>query len=273
MTSILRMAGALALGAVLAVPVYAAVDATFVLRSGERISGGLVDFSASGVTVRVGGATRSYRLGDLAVIDFTNASSYPSNEVNRVGGGAHALVLRNGQILTGRLSDVGGSNPLRISFVEGGATRDFNSNEVARIYFAKPSNAGNGSGSGSGSGGLQPGTGRIRVPGNSDWVSTGLYVRQGQQIEVHASGEVRLSSDPTDIAKPGGSVKGRYAATAPIPSTLAGALIGRIGNSSPFVLGDQSTFTAPASGLLFLRVNDDHLPDNAGEFGVDITRR
>jgi hypothetical protein len=271
MTSILRMAGAVALGAVLAVPAHAAVAATFVLRSGERVSGSLVDFGASGVTARVGGDTRTYRLGELAVIDFTNASTYPSNEVDRVNSGAHVLVLRNGSVLTGRLSDVGGSDPLRISFVEGGATRDFRSNEVARIYFARPPGGGGGSGGGSGS--LQPGTGRIRVPGNSDWVSTGRYVRQGQQVTIRSSGEVRLSSDPSDIARATGSVKGRYAANAPLPSVLAGALIGRVGNSAPFGIGDQSSFTAPASGLLFLRVNDDHLPDNAGEFGVELPQR
>jgi hypothetical protein len=268
MTSILRMAGAAALAALLAVPAYAAVDATFVLRSGERISGSLVDFSASGVTARVGGSTRTFRIGDLAVIDFMNASSYPATEAVRVGGGVHALVLRNGSVMLGRLSDVGGSNPLRISFVADGATRDFNSNEVARIYFARP-----GGGSSGGGGELQPGAGQIRVPGNSDWVSTGLYVRQGQRIEIRSSGEVRLSSDASDIARPAGSVKGRYAAGAPIPNALAGALIGRVGNSAPFGIGDQSSFSAPASGLLFLRVNDDHLPDNSGEFGVDLTRR
>jgi hypothetical protein len=267
MTSILRMAGAVALGALLAVPAYAAVDATFVLRSGERVSGSLVDFGASGVTARVGGGTRTYGLGDLAVIDFTNASTYPSNEVDRVNGGAHVLVLRNGSLVTGRLSDVGGSNPLRISFVEGGATRDFRSNEVARIYFAKPS------GSGGASAGLQQGTGQIRVPGNSDWVSTGLNVRQGQRIEMRVSGEVRLSSDPSDIARATGSLKNRYAPGSPIPNALAGALIGRVGNGRPFGIGDQSSFPAPATGLLFLRVNDDSLGDNTGEFGVDLFRR
>jgi hypothetical protein len=267
MTSILRTAGAVALGALLAVPAYAAVDATFVLRSGERVSGVLVDFSASGVTARVGGGTRTYQLGDLAVIDFTNASTYPPNEVDRVNGGAHVLVLRNGSLVTGRLSDVGGANPLRISFVEGGATRDFRSNEVARIYFARPS------GSGGGSAGLQAGTGQIRVPGNSDWVPTGLSVRQGQRVELRVSGEVRLSSDPSDIAKPTGSVKGRYEAGAPIPNALAGALIGRVGNGQPFGIGDQSSFPAPATGLLFLRVNDDYIRDNTGGFAVDLYRR
>jgi hypothetical protein len=268
MTRILKGAGVAALGLLLAIPVYAAVDATFVLRSGERVSGSLVDFGASGISARVGGQMRTWRVSELAVIDFTNASSYPTAETDRAGGGAHVLVLRNGSVISGRLSDVGGSSPLRISFVEGGATRDFSSNEVARIYLAKPGGSGDSPG-----GALQPGTGQIRVPGTSDWVSTGLNVRRGQQLEISANGEVRLSSDTTDLATPSGSKKNRYSPGAPIPGALAGALIGRIGNGAPFGIGAQANITAPASGLLFLRVNDDHLPDNAGEFGVTITRR
>ena len=41
----------------LAVTIQAAAGANFVLRSGERISGDLVDFGGSGFTVRVGGQT------------------------------------------------------------------------------------------------------------------------------------------------------------------------------------------------------------------------
>src|SRR5262245_55588591 len=193
MTRILKMAGVVALTAVLASLAYASVSATFVLRSGERISGNLVDFSARGGTVRVGGGTRKYGAGELAVIDFTSAPSYPPTEFSRVGGGVHALVLRNGSVVLGRLSDVGGTDPLRISFVADGATRDFRSNEVARIYFDRPPAGRGGSGSGSGSGNPPLGAGQIRVPGNSNRVSTGLYVRPGQQIEIRASGEVRLS--------------------------------------------------------------------------------
>jgi hypothetical protein len=268
MTRILKGAGVAALGLLLAFPVYAAVDATFVLRSGERVSGSLVDFGASGISARVGGQVRKWGLSELAVIDFTNASSYPTAETDRAGGGAHVLVLRNGSVISGRLSDVGGSSPLRISFVEGGTTRDFSSNEVARIYLAKPGGSGDSSG-----GTLQPGTGQIRVPGTSDWVSTGLNVRRGQQLTFSANGEVRLGSDTTDVATPSGSKKNRYSPGAPIPGALAGALIGRIGNGAPFGIGAQANIAAPESGLLFLRVNDDHLPDNAGEFGVTITRR
>jgi hypothetical protein len=54
----------------------------------------------------------------------------------------------------------------------------------------------------------------------------------------------------------------------------AGGLIARIGDSGPFFLGDGGALgQVPASGRLFLGVNDDHLPDNRGEFRVTITIR
>lgn len=271
MTSISRMAGAVAVAVVvvLTVPAYTQVPATFVLRSGERVSGSLIDYNAQGISTQVGGQRRVFRLGDLAVIDFTDAKSYPTQEVDRAGNGSHLLVLRDGSIIEGRLYDMGRKNPLRISFEHGGGTRDYSSDQVARIYFAKPG----GGSSGGGGGSLQPATGQIRVPATSDWVPTGRFVRQGEQIAIRTTGEVRMSSDATDKATPGGSVKGRYAAGSPLPSALAGALIGRVGNSAPFGIGNQSSFSAPASGMLFLRVNDDHVADNAGEFGVELPLR
>ena len=35
-------------------------------------------------------------------------------------------------------------------------------------------------------------------------------------------------------------------------------------------IGDQTRITAPVSGRLYLGVNDDHLPDNRGEFTVTV---
>jgi hypothetical protein len=57
-----------------------------------------------------------------------------------------------------------------------------------------------------------------------------------------------------------------------LPAALAGALIGRIDNGLPFGIGDQSTITAPASGLLYLGTNDDNVSDNSGQFQVIISQ-
>jgi hypothetical protein len=43
-----------------------------------------------------------------------------------------------------------------------------------------------------------------------------------------------------------------------------------IGDSNTVVVGDRTTLTAPRDGRLYLGINDDHLPDNSGEFQVTI---
>ena len=55
-----------------------------------------------------------------------------------------------------------------------------------------------------------------------------------------------------------------------------GTLIGRIGgsgfrsNSALFPIGNQTQIQAPASGQLFLGINDSVLQDNQGAFVVEI---
>jgi len=53
-----------------------------------------------------------------------------------------------------------------------------------------------------------------------------------------------------------------------LPKALAGALIGRIDNGPPFGIGNQTSLIAPASGILYLGVNDDNVGDNSGQFQV-----
>jgi len=53
----------------------------------------------------------------------------------------------------------------------------------------------------------------------------------------------------------------------------AGALIARIDESAPILVGDRQVLTANRTGRLYLGVNDDHLADNGGELRVVLTRR
>jgi hypothetical protein len=58
-----------------------------------------------------------------------------------------------------------------------------------------------------------------------------------------------------------------------MPQTLAGALIGRVGPTRMFGIGDQTTaLDMPADGRLFIGINDDNVDDNQGEFRVDVMR-
>ena len=254
---------ATAVAVLLAISVYAQVGATLVLTNGERVRGEVVDLNARGIIVNVNGSERSWSPGEVAVIDFVGGgSNFPSGELDRAGSGL--LVLRSGSSVSGRLEDIGGRAPLRITF--GG--RDYSSDEVARVYLSRPPGATTLPAQVDSS---QPGRGAIRVPANAGWVSTGITVMEGEPVNIVTTGEVRLSSDPNDVATPAGAKSGRYAARAPLPNSLAGALIGRVGNGRPFGIGDQRSFPAPATGLLYLTVNDDDRNDNIGAFDVTVT--
>ncbi len=250
----------------------AAERATILLRSGERVSGELVDMGGSGFTVRVNGQERNIRRGDVAVIDFSgNASNLPSSELNALGGGGQAVVLSSGQVLQGRLVDISGSTPLKVTVdVASGGQRDFRSNEIRRIYLARPSGAGAGGGSAV-TPPTTPGAG-IAVPANMRWVNTNINVRRGQTVTFNATGEIQLSGDSGDRATPAGSLRGRYpTGSGAMRNVLAGALVGRVG-AAAFGIGNQTTpLTMPADGLLYLGVNDDTPADNQGEFRVTVT--
>jgi hypothetical protein len=245
-----------------AATLFAQVGATVVLTNGERVRADIVDMNAQGIVVNAGGSQRAFNPGEVAVIDFVGGgNNFPSGELDRAGSGL--LVLRDGSAVGGRLEDIGGRNPLRITF----NGRDYSSNDVARIYFSRPSGAAT---SAQPNGALQSPNGVIRVPATAGWVSTGITVVQGEPVYLNTTGEVQLSSDRNDIATPAGAKSGRYAPRSPLPSSYAGALIGRVGNGRPFGIGDQRSFPAPATGLLYLTVNDDDKNDNSGEFGVTI---
>jgi hypothetical protein len=247
--------------------------ATIVLRSGERVSGQLVDHGGSGFRLSVGGADRNIPTGEVAVIEFA-ASGNPalSNDmVSRLNNGQHVVVLRNGQQFAGNLYDIGGTTPLRITVDTDSGRRELASSEVARIYLAPV-----GGGGTSGTTGAQPsGTpGNIAVVANQTWTPTGLIVRAGEVLTSQTTGEIQLSGDPNDKAHSAGAYSQRRPGPgAPLPQELAGALIGRIGNGQPFAIGNNTSVRMPESGQLFLGINDDSVGDNAGQYSVSIQRR
>jgi hypothetical protein len=255
---------ALAAVALTADAALAGVRGTLLLRSGDRVSGEIIDMNASGIVVEANGRERAFPLGDVSVIDFEgNASNLPSAEVSQAAS-RRLFVLRDGRVAEGRLDDIGGTSPLRITFATSAGTEDFTSDQVARIYLAPVP----------GQTGVTPPTstspGTIAVRGDRTWTPTGIRVRRGERVSLRSSGEIRLSESENDTATVNGSVIGRYAPNSPLPRTLAGALIGRIGTGQPFGIGSQATLTMPGDGELFLGVNDDVSSDNSGEFQVEV---
>jgi len=113
--------------------------------------------------------------------------------------------------------------------------------------------------------------GTFTVPANLPWTPTGIRVNQGDVLHFTSSGEIHFTGNAADRAGVAGSPDHKFIGGAPLPTALAGALIGRIDNGLPFGIGDQTTITAPASGLLYLGTNDDKVSDNSGQFQVTIS--
>jgi Ca2+-binding EF-hand superfamily protein len=111
----------------------------------------------------------------------------------------------------------------------------------------------------------------VRVDPRDRWTSTGLYVRAGDLVTWQADGTIRMSTDNSDTATPAGSTRGRRAPDAPIREALAGSLLMKVGDSVVRFVGPTGSFRATTAGELLLGVNDDHLPDNSGEYRVRLT--
>lgn len=243
-------------------------NATIVLKSGERITGQLIDMGASGFTVKVNNQDRQVPANDVATIDFTGGTM-SADDWARVSSGQHIVWLRNGQTITGQLYDIGGTTPLRITIKTPEGERELSSSEVARIALARTDAAAAGT---AGTTGATPGAVTITARGDQQWTPTGITVRRGEILRFNTTGEVRVGPGPDDAANPAGVLGGRTAPGTPIPSAIVGALIGRIGNGAPFGIGNQTSVPMPASGQLFLGINDNNFGDNTGEFRVEIMR-
>lgn len=269
----------LLLFAIAAMPATAAADdVTVMLRSGDKVAGQLEDLENGTLYVRVTlNDQRKLPIGDVAVIDFVGgASGLPETELSKARGDEHLLVLRNSSLVNGRLVDIEGGQgsqepdkPRVFVFrTTSGEERRVPVGEVGRVYVGRYPQAPETSTS------TASGDGKtVRVPAGKDWVPTGIYVIQSQPVTFAVEGEVQLSGDANDKARAAGALSGRRATAAPLPSVLAGALIGRVGqNGKPFGIGDQgSAIPMPNGGELFLAVNDDARGDNQGEFVVSIT--
>jgi len=110
----------------------------------------------------------------------------------------------------------------------------------------------------------------VRVNAQQRWTDAMIDVRAGDTLTFNASGSITMSDDGNDTAAPAGSTRGRTAPDAPVLQQLAGGLIMRIDTYGPIFIGGRDTITAPVSGRVYLGVNDDHLPDNRGEFTVTV---
>ncbi len=250
--------------------------ATITLRSGTQVAGDLIDLGGVGFTISVNGQERQIPAGDVQAIDFGGGDLAVPDAATTLPGGSSLVVLRNGDTLQGEFYDISGTQPLRLTFRTATGERVFNAQDVRRIYMTRvqaevatpstPSTPGRGGRMGGGA------ARTFQVPARGGWVATGITVKQGQVIRIEASGEVRINAN--DAAIPTGNHRNLFDRQAPMPDVLQGALIGRIvqgrGAGTHFGIGDRLTGPMPASGQLFLAVNDGQRNDNSGEYTVVI---
>jgi len=263
MKKILASCGAGLLALLTALPVHAQEGATLVLRDGQRPSGELIDLNAGGFTLRINGQARQFPANEVAAVEFVVGAPAPATQA-RIDAGQPLVVLRSGEVLEGRLVDIGGTRPLRLTIETPGGRRDYTSNEVAQIYLYVPTRA-------AAEGSAQP-RGAILVRGDQPWTYSGLTVRKGERIAFSAGGDIMIA--PNASSGIGGSPavtspRSRY----PVSNSPVGALIARVGNGAPFAIGaNTQPIAMPADGQLQLGVNDDHFGDNSGTYTVTLTR-
>ena len=273
----------LLLAATAAAPAFAQDRATVVMRNGnERVTGQFEDLNNGTIYIRESlHNQRRLPLSGILVIDFAgNGQNLPNGEEREARNADHLLVTRGGALSRGRLVNIEGGDgsgkpgePRIVSFrTNEGEERRLRPADIARIYLGNyPRNEGRPD---------QPAPepeittqagGGIAVQASQVWTRTGIVVSAGDMVQFAASGQVRLSGDPNDVATPNGARSGRQAANAPLAGVLAGALIGRVGNQVFGIGGQTQPLRMPAGGELMLGVNDDAVGDNRGQFNVDVT--
>jgi hypothetical protein len=118
----------------------------------------------------------------------------------------------------------------------------------------------------------------IDVSVTSTWTQTPLYVIAGDTLFLYASGVVGAGADPIDWRDWSGP-DGAYPSQAggcsdcPLPGYPLRALIARIGDGQPFLVGSFAAVVADFSGMLHIGINENSPGQNTGTMTLFIWRR
>ena len=267
----------------------AAERATVVLTNGERRSGEVVA-TGNDSAAFVGGQFRLIENGQeqaipieqIAVIDFTGGTPSPL-ELSRVSPdpNGQTAIMRSGHAQAGKFVNIIRGDTLL--WDRGGNQEQYPLRDVSRVYL-NPSSArsvynverergGVAVGGGTGTTGTLSGGRTINVPANTAWTDSGITVNAGDRVMFQASGSINYGRSEGQTATPDGG--GERRSNYPDPSVPVGALIGKVGNNgTPFAIGNQrQALSMPASGRLFLGVNDNERADNSGAFSVLVAKQ
>jgi hypothetical protein len=211
-------------------------------------------------------------MDNVAVIDF--AGGNPSAELAMLpSDNTGLMVMRNGSSVRGTLHNIIAGD--QVQWVnQQGQRNNIPIGEVSRLYL-KPQSARASFFPSSNDGPSQAHAApadaigaTIRVPGNQQWTDTFINVRSGDMIIIEGRGDINAGNNAS-AGVAGTPVLDQ--SRMPLRSAPGASLIGRIGNGAPFAIGwNPNPIRMPASGRLYLGINDDQVGDNTGEFNVSI---
>jgi len=126
-----------------------------------------------------------------------------------------------------------------------------------------------GGGDDPGGGDTSPERRMVTVAGTQRWTDSGFDVTAGDRVHVTATGTVfhngSSSAGPDGVPDPG------LRAFNVLKDADHAGLLGRIGETgAAFHLGGRATLTAPATGRLYLGVNDQGVENNGGAYEVTV---
>jgi hypothetical protein len=184
---------------------------------------------------------------------------------------ADTLYLRDGRTLRGTLLGfVNGRFAFRVSATQTGPSSGPIRPEVGEIQLFRPNEVDRIEIDGRSLDELRYESRNVEVQLGPDWIDSGIDLRNGEQVQVNASGIIlagrsRITPDGLRTTDP----------TSPLPRAPEGMLIGAIGNDpdSPILeLGTTRQFVADKDGRLFLTSNRGSYSDARGSFAVQIRR-
>ncbi|MCB9433961.1 MAG: hypothetical protein H6668_18485 [Ardenticatenaceae bacterium] len=111
-----------------------------------------------------------------------------------------------------------------------------------------------------------------RRSNSQPWGNSVMHLDEGDEIKIVATGKVRHTEGGSQIGPTGTSFPGKLGNLAPHINAVA--LIAKVGDLEPFLVGDGTTYTVPQSGDLYFSVNSYtwSFEDNEGEFDVTVAK-
>jgi len=276
-------------GVLLSARLSARLSATWVLTSGERVSGNINIHTDEKINIArakfaVGmpdGSEREVPVDQVASIEFVGGDP-PMSELQKLPATGHMLALRDGSTLSGRLINLINGELVRWVHA-GGGTEDIaistinraymNADAARRNYHYVASGAAPATPAPAGAvpAGTPEGPGAI-VRADIAWNDTGISVNRNERVKFNPRGEIHWGPDSGMVSGPEGSSIIKNPGF-PLPTMNVGCLIGRVATSRAFYIGTgEIPIAMPAAGRLLLGINDNELQDNSGAFRVEILR-